>query len=336
MGSTFVSSTGTISSPRLSSQKPSCQSERGTSNALSYYHGRIVEQQIPKSAKIQFERIYLAKDQAATKDLRGSIALTEDTKHVGWLHMIIFICQLINAFFTGQDRKNINLCHGEVILGVNEKKGKEGQLLLAHSICPGIKTSSEDHQKDEVITGVVIYRPTDEKMRTLIAQFAEQTAANFQKEGLDPKAKDFKVKAKKLVPEFSIYDGITTIFYRQVIKPIASVQRELAYVAADLLKGDKLRDENGDLAAYYCTAYTVALLQGTALIAALTEQEKLKLKGQSRDAIAQHILNRIQANERGDQLAATYRENDVMRYDARHTMTYKAGDLLDNASQQKA
>ena len=29
-------------------------------------------------------------------------------------------------------------------------------------------------------------------------------------------------------------------------------------------------------------------------------------------------------------------ENNVMRYDARHTMTYKAGDLLDEASLQKA
>ena len=293
--------------------------------------GRIVEK-ITQTSHIRFERIFLRKDEAPRRDLRGSVSLTEDKNHKGWLHIIIYVFQLINAIVTFKNFKNINLVHGQIILGVNEKEGRKGQLLLAHALCPGIKTSSEDHQKDEGITGVVIYRPTDEKLRNLIAQFAEQTAVNFQKIGLDMKDKDFKLKSKKLVGQFAVAEGLRTIFYHQVFKSNKEAQKELGYVVADLLKGDLLRDKKGELSAYFCTAYSIVISQGASLIWGLSEEEKESLKAKPRDEIAKYIAGRIDKPKEKDQLSKIYWDNDFMQLDARLTMSYLAGDVYDRAS----
>ena len=183
-----------------------------------------------------------------------------------------------------------------------------------------------------MITGVYIYRPVDEKMKNLFLKHAKQTAVNFNEAGLNPKAKDFKSRVKKEVGQFSITKMIGCVFHRQVLKPIEETQRQAAYAAADLLKGDKLLDEKGNLASFFCTGYVMTLTQGTALISALTEEEQKELKDKSREEIAQHILDRIKEKKEGDHLAATYWENEFMQIDARNTMSYAAGDLLNKAS----
>jgi len=292
--------------------------------------GRVIEK-APRSAKIQFNFHYLTKEETPSKYNRGSLAITRDDKHTGWLHHLIHLGQIINSKIFGTPNKNINLCHSQVIIGVNERKGKEGELLLAHAIFGGIKTTSESHKKDEVITGVNIYRPVDEKMRNLFAKFAEQTAVNFRDAGLNPKAKDFKSRVKKEVGQFSIPQMIYSIFHCQVVKPQEKFQERAAYAAADLLRGDKLRNEKGNLAAYFCSAYTMTLLQGTALVSALNYREQKLLKEKSRDVIAHHLLGRIQAKSYGDRVAATYWENEFMQLDASRTMSYIAGDVLDRA-----
>jgi hypothetical protein len=285
-----------------------------------------------RTAKIAFEKIVLTKDKEPTRDLRGSAALTIDEHHTGWLHILIYVGQVLNAFFTGKKMDSVNLCHGEVILGVNPSPGKQDQLLLAHGLFNGIKTTSEDHKKDEVITGINIYRPVDERMRDLFAQFAEQTAVNFKKEGIDPKSKDFKSRLRKEVGQFSIKDMIFSVFHKQVIKPAEDLQKQAAFAAADLLKGDKLLDENGNLASYYCTGYLMTLMQGTALVSALSDKEQETLKGKSREEIAQLLVSRIKEKQEGDHLAATYWENEFMQVDARFTMSYFAGEVFDKAS----
>lgn len=283
--------------------------------------------------KILFERIPLLKTEEASADFSGSIAITEDNNHKGWLHILIYIGQLFNAILTGKKRDKMNLCHSQIILGINESQGKKGELLLAHGLFSGIKTTSENHKKDEVITGMYIYRPVDEKMRNLFKKYAEQTAVNFKKAGLvDPKKPDFKSRVKKEVGQFSIISMIASAFHRQVVKPYEDVQKRAAYAAADLLKGDKLRDEKGNLASYFCTGYVMTLTQGTSLISALTEEEEARLKEMSREEIAQYILERIKKHEDGDDLADIYWNNKFMQVDARFTMSYMAGEVLDEAS----
>ena len=321
---------------RIENIKRSLQAEHSmpiNSMKVGNLEGRSVQKQ--KSAKIQFEKIYLTKDQTPTQDLRGSLAITRDDNHEGWLHKLIYIGQVINSFIFGTKTENTNLCHAEVILGVNDRKGKEGELLLAHAIFPGIKTTSESHKKDKVITGINIYRPVDEKMRKLFAEYADQTAVNFKNQNLDPKAKDFKSRVKKEVGQFSLKNMITSVFHRQVVNPTESVQRHAAYAAADLLRKDKFRDEKGNLASFFCTGYMMTLTQGTALVSALSHSEKQNLKDMSRDDIALHLLDRIKAKRSTDRVSATYWQNDFMQLDARNTMSYFAGEIFNKASVAK-
>lgn len=292
--------------------------------------GRPVSQ--TRSAKIQFEKMFLSKDEAATEKMIGAIAITQDNNHKGWLHVLIFIGQLFSAVIQGKSRENINLCHSEVVIGINSSDKRKGDLLLAHAIFGGIKTTSESHKKDEVITGIALYRPVDEKMKDLFTQFALQTAVDFRTAGLDPKKPDFKTRVKKEVPQFSIAGLASSLFHRQVLKPTEQVQKKAAYAAADLLLGDKFRDEKGNLASYYCTGYVMTLTQGTALVSALSDDEQKSLKEMSRDEIAQKLLARIQEKKAGDYVAATYWENDFMQLDARNTMSYTAADTLNQAS----
>ena len=104
---------------------------------------RQVEQKTASTAKIQFEKMYLAKDQRATdikEYLRGSLAITKDDQHKGIMHILIFLGQFLNAFFTGRKRDNLNLCHAEVILGVKQKPGKEQKLRLAQALGSGFRS----------------------------------------------------------------------------------------------------------------------------------------------------------------------------------------------------
>jgi hypothetical protein len=298
----------------------------------SQLKGRTISKENTGSAKIQFEKYFLEKTSETSKEMIGSIAITKDDDHTGWLHILIYIGQLVNALFTGQKRDNINLCHSEVVIGVNSNKGREGDLLLAHAIFGGIKTTSESHKKDEVITGINLYRPVDEKLRGLFKKFAEQTAVNFRDAKLDPKSKDFELRVKNEVGQFSFSSIIASVFHKQVVQPIESVQKRAAYAAADLLKGDKLREEKGELASYYCTGYVMTLAQGTSLVSALNEAEQVTLKNKHRDEIAANFLNRIKENKKGDRLAAIYWDNEFMQMDARSTMSHTAGDIFDRAS----
>ena len=135
--------------------------------------------------------------------------------------------------------------------------------------------------------------------------------------------------------QFAIATMISSLFHRQVVKPVEQAQRQAAYAAADLLRGDKLRDEKGNLASYFCTGYVMTLMQGTALVHALNDEEQNLLQGKSRDEIARHILDRIKEKKNRDRLAATYWENEFMQMDARHSMSYAAGDILNKASAEK-
>lgn len=293
------------------------------------FQGRTVDR---TSTKIHFEKIILSKTEEATERMCGAIAITQDNNHKGWLHVLIFIGQLFSAIIHGRSRANINLCHAQVIIGVNSSEKRKGDLLLAHAIFGGIKTTSESHKKDEVITGVTLYQPVDEKMRNLFLKHAKQTAVNFNEAGLNPKNEDFKSRVKKEVGQFSIAAMIGSVFHRQVLKPIEETQTRAAYAAADLLRGDKLRDENGNLASFFCTGYVMTLTQGTALVYALSDEEQSALKEKSRDEIAKDLLGRIKVKKQDDRLAATYWDNEFMQLDARNTMSYVAGDTFDKVS----
>ncbi len=292
-------------------------------------------------AKIIFKKVELTKDrgildQMHRKDLRGSIALTEDRRHVGWLHKLIYGFEWANAFCTKKSREKVNLCHGEVILGINDgavKPEKKGELLLAHVVFNGLKTTSENHQKDNVITSIHVYCPVDIRIQALFAKHAEQTAVDFRQIKLDRNSKEFKKWVKKEVAQFSYKAILASIFHRQVEKPYAKYQWQAALAAADLLKGDKFRDGKGAVLSHFCTGYLTLLMQGTALVAALSEEEKGAFAGQSRERIAKDLFDRMRNQDNPlDRVSATYKDNAFMRFDANYTMSYFLGETLDMAS----
>lgn len=55
---------------------------------------------------IQFEKYVIEKDDVkhdlTDKDLRGCLAITKDDKHVGFLHVLIFIGQIFSSIISGR------------------------------------------------------------------------------------------------------------------------------------------------------------------------------------------------------------------------------------------
>lgn len=287
---------------------------------------QYVEVIAERTAKIQMEKIVFHKADDVKRDLSGAVAITKDDNHTGWLHILILIGQFLNAFLTFRSRENINLCHAEIILGRDTNAEKPDNFIFAHALIDGIKTTSENPKIDEVITEIEIYLPKDGELRKLLVKHAKQAAVRIAKD--DP---NFKERIKKEQGQFTISGLISAVFYRQVVKPTESNQKKAALAAADLFKGGLLKDKSGNNATYYCTGFMMTLLQGTALVNAFTEQEKTLFKDMDRNAIANYIVDKIRTKPEGNMIAATYWENEFMKLDAKHTMSYFAGEVFDRA-----
>lgn len=296
--------------------------------------------------KIRFEKTFVDKVEDVSRELKGSLALTVDSTRAGMgglLHKLFYYVQLLRWILegrneTGHNKRNLELCHGEVILDVetDENSPKKGHIVLAHAVFQGVKTTMENHKARADITGMQIYSPVDEKMKKLFLKYAKQTAVHVQKKPIDIKAK--KVRAN----EFSNKKMIACAFYRQVLEPIEQQQKHAALAAADLLLGGQFKDENGNLASFYCISYMLTLTQGIALISALDDVETAMLRKMDRETIAQYIVEKInEKDSKGDLvkatneknlIAATYWNNAFMRTNAQTTMSYTAGNLLDQAA----
>ena len=314
---------------------------------------------------IKFEKYIITKqDDLKGRDLAGCFTITKDENHVGFLHVLIFIGQIVSRILSAhckswsQMKDEANFCHAEMILKINTSKDKEGHRILAHGLFRGISTSCEDHKKDRIITQLVVFRPVDEKLRKLFAKNAEQTAANYRMEfnkKLNNEIISDKISKKqkltlaerkivkaveadltKEISPFSIKKMLGSAFVKQKINESLEVQTRIAYAAADILLGHKLHNEKGKIASYFCSAYLMTLTLGSALIYGLTDGEVEAYKTMDREELKAILLERIQSKMGTDPLNQIYTKNDFMRTDAYHTLSYYAAKLLSKNSEEKA
>lgn len=262
-------------------------------------------------------------------DLKGCIAFTRDTNHKGWLHQLVYIVQKIiaclsrkNAFF------DTNLSHGFVVL--DKDKNKKDYLLLSHAVIgkTSIRTASRNYLQEDDVTELVIYRPRNQNVRELIAKYGAQTAYT------DPKylpEAEREAGAKKGKGQFSLSNMIASLFVRQKLRDKAD--KRMAYLAADLLLGNQFKTVNGkEQKAMFCSAYALAVIQGSVLINALTEADREALvQLKDRAQIANAIFGKFKQKSDGA-VSKAYWEDKVLRIKTNYATSAHIGEVLNTIS----
>lgn len=270
-----------------------------------------------------FDKIVLKTNQNLPEnlDLSGSIAFTRDTKHTGWIHKILYIAQRITAFL--QQKKEVfdpNYCHGLIIL--NHDKIKKNNLVIAHSVLgkESIRTASRNYLQDREVTELVIYRPRDKKIRELMTQYGYQTSYT------NPKylpENEREAASKKEKGQFSVANMFISLVTPQKLQ--RKVDARISLLAADLLMGQQFKTANGKKQeAMYCTPYALAVLQGSLVVNALTDKEKITLKNLGdRQLIASALSKRL------DQPDESWK-NKVFHIKTDYAMSAHVVEILDS------
>jgi hypothetical protein len=283
-----------------------------------------------------FDRIELPAKGSLPKglDLSGSIAITRDKNHLGWLHQLIYIAQKISAWLFNR-KADHELAHGMIVLQHDKNPNKKDHLIIAHSVFDGVHTSSRNYLADEYVTHLIIYIPKDKKLRELLVKYGNQTAYN-------PKVKGEDGKTAKKLPEFSICDMIRSLCYNRRYTNEATrsekVMHRISGVVTDLLLGNQILNKKNRIRNFFCMPYASTILQGSILINSMSQTEIDSLKGNfigpdRREKIAKVIFNRISNKNMDDSLSRTFWENRLCRWNTRFIMSSTASATLDRVSE---
>ncbi|MFQ5729006.1 MAG: hypothetical protein ACE5GN_01425 [Waddliaceae bacterium] len=270
-------------------------------------------------------------------DLRGCVAITQDAKHQGWLHKVMWLAQRIHTFILGRWKCDSTFCHGMIILDRDRtgRKGKEDNLIVAHSVLDGIHTSSCNYLKEKHVTGLVVYRPVDPKLRELLIKHGNRTAYTDPRFQTDPSATDYKVQKAG----FSFFDFISSCFRNLFSAPSNITKKHTARIVADLLMDNQILDSKGKKPhAFFCMPYVMSVLQGSMLIQALSDEDKKALlvdeqgKPKSRKALAKAIYSKIKKKDNADALSRAYWDSKICQQNARYITSCYAAKELDKVS----
>lgn len=273
-----------------------------------------------------FDRLEISKgDLPKGVDLSGCIAITRDRNHTGWLHILMWIGQLINAILFKRKTEYSTMAHGLII--VKHDDNKPNNLIVAHSVYSGIRTSRRNYLAENEVTEMVVYIPKDRTLRDSLINYANQTAFN-------PKDKEGVKKAA----EFSTCDMLGSILHNRKYTKGATrsetVMRRVSEVVTDLLLGTQLLNKKNQVRSYFCTPYATSILQGSILINSMKPEEIEDLKKLTdRQKIADAIFNRIKEKNSDDALSKTYWEHRVCRWNTRFIMSSVAAASLDRMSE---
>lgn len=270
---------------------------------------------------MMFEKFIVQKNQSIPPqvNLKGAIAFSRDTNHVGTLHKLFYYFQTVYYQAHRQQKCDPNLCHGMVFM----RKGlKDKTVLIAHSVFKGIVTSDRDYLKDPDVTELVIYVPKDEKTRSIMVKFAEQTSKN-------PRNHPWK---KHTYMPFSLKDLIFSLFFSDD-KPNQRKMRRTASATVDLLQGKFIHNRHNKPKGLFCTPYAMTLLQSASIVSQLTASEEKMLKSLSKDQATQQMLKWL--NDGKHALGKEFKSNKLWQYDTRYGMSGRAAALLDTISGQQ-
>lgn len=224
------------------------------------------------------------------RSIAGSLGLTKDTKHIGILHVLIFIVQWLHALFTGQlsnfrgslHKLDPDVCHGFITLGeARTAEGKEfprpgvipagrpfRPTMCADPLKTGVEYTAFDQAGASDVTKVYYYMPKDKELAELIIDYATKTA--FPKASSSERNKNLPIeqwkcyntkcitdKSKKI--PFNVNRLITCAWHngREMVaeKPCKTVMRRTANMLAKLMQ-DKSPIDNT-----ICSEYATKMMQ---------------------------------------------------------------------------
>lgn len=301
-----------------------------TNVAADYFPAEVPKLQLPAPI-LEFDKYVFKKNEVIPKnlDLRGAIIVERDTKHHGFLHVLLWIFQKIHAFFCGTKGVDSNMGHGSIIMGHGKR---ENELLINHSaLSRGVATSKLNFTTHKLSTEIYIYVPKNNALKDMVATHCAQTC--YDRNGLHGRV------SQKNMSRFSVADMMAAPFCRMRKNPNESTLRRTAAVVTDLLMGQQFLNARGNAPQnFFCTPYIASLLVGSHLIQNLKEGEKELLlekrsgEKRTRKEVADLIYHSISKKIPTNSLSAAYWENEICRQNLRYLMSGQFVRMLDNSS----
>lgn len=251
----------------------------------------------------------------------GTFAITRDSKHKSLIHRIYSILQCILNFWHKLNIKT-DYNHGMVVVRKPELQegANEDEIMIAHVTGDGMRIEQVNYLNDSGdATSMVVYAPTDDRLRTLIAKYGLQTAYIPEKHRT---VSDNQSEDKQLV-KISLWKIATHWLVKPELRPTPPKNdQRIARAVADLLLGKQFFNEKGDAREpFYCMDYATTVLQSAILIRGLEEDGSLEhfIKDEKGVALTRNILAaKIHQKliKEGELLHTLFIKNPIMQGDA--------------------
>lgn len=251
----------------------------------------------------------------------GSFAITRDNEHKTLIHKIYSLIQyILNKLFKIEIETDYN--HGMIVIRKPELQegAKQDELIIAHGGY-GTRTKRVNYLNyaGNDVTSLVVYVPTDDRLRTLLSKYGVQTAYVPEKH----RGASGDVGIDNRPGRVSIWKISTHWLKKPELRstPPKDDQR-IALAVADLLMGKQFLNKKGNTQeAYYCMDYATTVLQSAILIRGLEEEISLDQFTKddrgiplTRDILAAKIHHKL--IKKGDILHTLFTQNPIMQADA--------------------
>jgi hypothetical protein len=251
----------------------------------------------------------------------GAFAITRDNEHKSLIHIVYsFIQYLLNKIFNIDIETDYH--HGMIVIRKPELQegAKQDELIIANVTGRGLRTKRVNYLNyaGNDATSLVVYVPTDDRLRTLISKYGVQTAYVPDKH----RASSGDVSIDKQPGRISIWK-LSTHWLKKpelCLTPPKDDQR-VALAVADLLAGKQFLNKKGNAQeAYFCMDYATTVLQSAILIRGLEEEFSLDQFTKDaagtplgRNALAAKIHQKL--TKKGDKLHTLFIQNPIMQAD---------------------
>ena len=250
----------------------------------------------------------------------GTFAMTRDNKQKTLIHKMYSILQRLLNFWHKIDIET-DYNHGMVVIRKLElqQEAKEHELIIAHVNGGGMRTKRVNYlnYSGNDVTSLVVYAPSDDRLRTLIAKYGFQTAY------IPEKHRTASDEPDKQLVKISIWKIVTHWLTRPELSPTPPKNNQrIARAVADLLMGKQFLNEKGNAReAYYCMDYVATVLQSAILIRGLEEEGSLEqfIKDENGVALTRNMLTakvHQKLIKEGEILHTLYIKNPIMQTDA--------------------
>lgn len=276
----------------------------------------------------------------------GSIAISKDANHSGFVHKLIYIGQKIRALFSSSRQIDPELCHAMIVLknGTKPPDSTSHPFYIAHSDPGGIRIENYDYLSDPTVTDLVIYRPRDPEIRSLYKVYASMTAYTEEEA-----TKTFFSPTQR--PHYSYWDMFFSLFQRKrhaiYEKKIKSeeITKRTSYLVADFFLQNQIKNPSGKPMSFICSGFVSSVLQGTLIVYGLKGQTMKEISDfiyaagpypHNRDRLAKKIKKCFLKDHPNDHVAHSlwnaFRQNKLTNYNSRFAMPAYIARSLDKLS----